>query len=211
MGKSKAVGKKIAALFMVLTAAGGGVYFFFFSPASLETLSAYLLEETNRYVFLLLMALFPLLGLPISVFLVLIGVIFGIGKGIVLASGVTLFHLVVSYGIAHSMLHPLLVRILHNSAVPVPRLPEEKRKRISFIFMVVPGLPYALKNYVLAMADIPFPQYLVIGWLAHLIVNTPFIVLGRGLVRIDPVILVGLGGLFLLGIGGYSLVKKRDS
>lgn len=195
---------------MASAAAGTVFYFLFFTDASLDTLSAYLQAEANRYVFLLLMALLPLLGLPISIFLVLIGVLFGIGKGIVLASGVTFFHLVTTYGIVHSMLRPLLVRILQSYALTIPQLPEEKRKRLSFTLMVVPGLPYALKNYMLAMADLPFRQYLAIGWLANLIVNVPFIVLGRGLVRVDPLVLAGLAVLLVLGIGAYSLLKKRD-
>ncbi|MBM9514034.1 hypothetical protein [Desulfogranum marinum] len=33
---------------------------------------------------------------------------------------------------------------------------------------------------------------------------------GRGLVRVDPVVLVGLAVLLVLGIGAYSLLKKRN-
>ena len=52
--------------------------------------------------------------------------------------------------------------------------------------MALPGLPYASKNYLLALAGLPLPLFLAIAWPIQALSGLPFLFLGRSAVNLDP-------------------------
>ncbi|MGW8161286.1 MAG: TVP38/TMEM64 family protein [Desulfobulbales bacterium] len=171
--------------------------------------SAWLTENTNPVVFTVLMALLPIAGIPISIFLVLVGMIFGIPLGIAVTGILILFHMTVTYYLVHSLFRPLVLRLLNRSHISVPWLPNRGNKRLAFIFMLIPGLPYAIKNYLLVLSGIPFLPYIIISWLAQFVLSLPFIMLGRAVMKMDPVILAVAISTILLGFGGQNYLRRR--
>jgi len=173
------------------------------NPAPL--VAKYLSRDTNAFVFAGLMAVLPLAGFPISIFLVLVGMVYGIIGGIFLTGAIMLFHLVVTYYLVHSLFRPLINRMLRKFEVEIPRLPGKDKKGLAFLFMITPGLPYSVKNYLFALTELPFVHFLLIAWLAQFGFSIPFIVLGKSVVQENLWILLLV---VLVLLAGYLLVWR---
>jgi len=181
----------------------------FSSANAPRLLCDYLQHDANSFVFALFMAVLPLIGIPISIFLVLVGIIYGMAGGMILTGACILLHLITTYYLVHSLFRPLVIRILQRVHLGIPRLPRSGGKRLGFFFMIFPGLPYAMKNYLFALTETPFRSYLLISWPAQFCLSIPFIILGRGLMEMDVKILLAAATIILLGMLGQQYVRRR--
>jgi uncharacterized membrane protein YdjX (TVP38/TMEM64 family) len=129
--------------------------------------------------FLLSMGLLPALGLPISPFLVLAGLKFGFPLAVALAGLATLLHLLIAFGVGRSVLRPVVAAFLRRHRRRLPTLARPGRRLPTFLFVVVPGLPYSFKNYLLALGDLPLAQYVGLVWTGQMAIALPFIGLGK--------------------------------
>ena len=170
-------------------------------------LNDFLNRSTNPLVFAALMAVLPIFGIPVSIFLVLVGMIFGITTGILVTGGLMLFHLVATWFLVHSLFRPLVLKMLNRTQVTPPRLPQKGKKRLALIFMLIPGLPYAVKNYLLALSGLPFPHYMAISWLTQFSLSIPFIILGKGVIQMDPLILGAGLVIIIFGFAGQHYLR----
>jgi len=178
-----------------------------YNPSAWVT--AYINEGTNGYVFAVLMALLPVAGIPISIFLVLVAMIFGLTGGIALTGALMFFHLAATYYLTHTLFRPLVMRLLSRYHVGVLKLPERGARRLAFIFMLFPGLPYSIKNYLLALSGLSFWEYVIIGWTAQFSLSIPFVLLGRAVIKMDPLILGIALALVILAIIGQNFLRRR--
>ncbi len=64
--------------------------------------------------------------------------------------------------------------------------------------MAVPGLSYALKNYLLPLSGIRFFSYMVCAWLTQGIMGIPFVIMGKAVVQWDMKLLVVAAGIVLV-------------
>ncbi|MGB5987517.1 MAG: hypothetical protein WBG37_19585, partial [Desulfobacterales bacterium] len=139
-------------------------------------LGAVVNEATSPALFILLYALLPMLGFPISLFLVLLGVKFGSANGVLIMFAVLPLHLLAAYGVVHTWLRELLLRLLKKRDLELPRIPKQHAASFSFLFMAVPGLSYSLKNYILPLAGVPARHFFLSGFLAQGFMGIPFVV-----------------------------------
>lgn len=135
--------------------------------------------NSNRMLFIGLMAVLPIFGVTIIIFLVFVGIKFGTLAGILISGVLMLFHMLIAYLISHSFLRPLVDRFIGERHWSRPRMPAGKRELYAVLFVAIPGLPYAVKNYLMALSGLPFLHYLAICWTVQLIMGIPFIVLGE--------------------------------
>jgi len=161
--------------------------------------------QTHAALFLLMFVLLPLVGFPISAFLILVGVKFGAWGGILTMLVGMPVHLVVSYLVANSFLRSLLTRCLENMNYRLPQLPRDRALWFSFIFMAVPGLPYTVKNYVLPLSGAPFRTYFLSGYLVQGVMAIPFIVAGDAAAGEQLVI---LAAIFAVMLAIYAVVHQ---
>jgi uncharacterized membrane protein YdjX (TVP38/TMEM64 family) len=106
-----------------------------------------------------LMALLPIAGFPIAIVYLVAGARFGpVGGGIVVAFA-TVVHLLGTYLIARSFLRAPLQRFIERRHLHFPSIPEDEQPAICLIAALVPGLPYVLRNYLLALAGVRFRYY----------------------------------------------------
>lgn len=155
-------------------------------------------------VFVALMAILPILGAPIAVFLVLVGMRFGIAAGILLSAVLMFLHMAVTYYLVNSLLRSWISRLLQRCKVSTPTLLHHYTTWQAVIFMLVPGVPYAVKNNLLALAGYRFAPYMAINWLTQYLHGIPLIVLGGAVVNLDLAI---LGVACLLLLLGYLLQR----
>lgn len=179
----------------------------YFEPDT--TLKNYLDNQVSPTLFLILMLLLPFLGFPLSPFLILVGMKFGIAIGITITALVMALHMIFTYYLVQLFLRDWTILLLKKIGIP---LPEEKMRLNNWqalLFMIIPGLPYAVKNCLLALSSISFGAYLLINWCTQFSLSIPFIIIGKAAIDVDPtVISVGLIFLLLIFLLQYMARKK---
>lgn len=179
----------------------------FFLPGDPQDWIAFFVSrDTRPWLFLVLMVLLPLVGFPITPFLLLVGLKFGPWRGLAITAGIFGVHLVISYLLTHSLLRPVLWKILAQTRYELPEIHHRRRVPFSLIFMAVPGLPYAVKNYALALLKVPLRVYLPIAWGVNLLLAVPFVGLGHSIIANPQLAWVFVA---LLGLGYLLALKMR--
>lgn len=161
--------------------------------------------RSHAGLFLLMFVLLPLVGFPISAFLVLIGVKFGTWYGVLLTLAVMPLHLLISFLVANSYLRSILQRCLETMSYRLPQIPEDRALWFSFVFMAVPGLPYTVKNYALPLSGAPFRYYFLSGYLVQGAMGIPFVVAG-GAVAGEHLVILAV--IFAVLLAVYALVHR---
>ncbi|MCJ8499013.1 TVP38/TMEM64 family protein [Desulfatitalea alkaliphila] len=199
--------RTIAALMILLAVVATLVWL---NAGDLDELWQGIVNDKTHVAFILgLYLVLPLIGFPITVFLLLLGTHFDVATGLFIMSVGMAAHLLMTFLVANSLLRPVLERYLFKAAHRMPQLPESGFVWPSILFMVVPGLSYTMKNYLLSLSGIPFLYYIAIGLPAQALLGIPIVVVGEFLEgrHLWWVLLV----LLLIGLG-YGLrywVKKR--
>lgn len=197
--------RAIAAVLVVLIGLAAAVACFISEDGFAGCLAFLLKGDTHAAVFIVLMSLLPIIGFPISLFLVLAGVKFGLAFGLVLAAVTMAVHQCVTFLVAHSMFQPYVDRFLGSNQWGTAKF-SRRQKFISLIlFAAIPGPPYAVKNYVLSLSGISFMHYLAIAWPVQWVTAVPLVAFGRYSLEINfTAVLVFLA---ILG-AGYFLVNR---
>ncbi len=112
--------------------------------------------------FIIAFLLLPLVGAPISIFLILTGIRFGFGWGMAVTAGCILFHHLVAYQLSHGLFRQKLRGYIEKKGHKVPST-KENALWFTTVFAVVPGAPYAFKLYLLSLTDVPFRIYFFVG------------------------------------------------
>ena len=157
------------------------------------------------------MVLLPNFGFPIVAFLVLAGAKFGLAGGLLVATATMPIHLLVSFLLVHSFLRPPLRSLLRKMGYGLSQIPEKRVVPFTVLFVAVPGLPYAVKNYGLALTGIPFRYYFWISLPINVVLSIPVIGLGTSAVQMDPGRFVFFAAIFVVGYLVMWWVKRKMS
>ena len=113
--------------------------------------------RVNGAVAFALLVVLPLVGFPVSVLHVAAGIRFGTAWGLVLVAGSIVLQLLASYALVH-VWRKKFARWLE----PVrKRIPETAHGTMCLFTMLLPGVPYFAKNYVLPLLGVPLRTYLL--------------------------------------------------
>lgn len=118
-----------------------------------------LMQAVDPVLALLLMAVLPLFGFSIGVVYVIAGVKFGLVGGGLAIVAVTAVHLLGTHWIARSFLEKKLRRFLKKKHHAMPHAPDGAEMSLAAMVALVPGPPYFLRNYTLALSGIPLRRY----------------------------------------------------
>lgn len=153
--------------------------------------------------------LLPLLGFPVSILLLLVGVRFGLGWGMAIVTAGTLFHHYAAFHLTHGWFRDKLRSFLERMGYGIPAIKEKHRVWFTAVFAAVHGPPYFAKLYLLALTDIPLRVYLWIGAPVYILFSLVPVAAGAAVARFDPkwlYLAIALAVLFSL-IGLW--LKKR--
>ncbi|MEX2380767.1 MAG: hypothetical protein WD490_00135 [Opitutales bacterium] len=170
------------------------------------------LTHLHPALFLVAMCLLPVVGFPISAFYFYAGVTYGWGLGIPLCLGSLAMNMTLSYFVAQSLLRKPLSELLQRGGHELPHFRTGMNQfRATFLLRTVPGPPFPVQNYLLALAGIPFVIYLPVslatqGAIGSLVIFSS----DRLTLHLEPsVLIVGALVLFLLAGAGGSLFFRR--
>src|SRR5690606_37417341 len=106
-----------------------------------------------------LMAVLPVAGFPIAVVYLVAGARFGpLLRGGVVAA-VTAFHLLATYAVARSFLRGPIERFVQRRHRKLPEIPPDEHAAVALIVGLVPGVPYFVRNYLLALSGLRLRTY----------------------------------------------------
>lgn len=109
------------------------------------------------------MLVLPMLGFPISVLLVVIGLRFGLGWGAAISFGCIYLHHLAAWPLCRMRAGEPLRNWLRRKAGKMGEPGSASPVLFTAAFAAFHGPPYTLKLYLLALTSVPFPIYLWIG------------------------------------------------
>jgi len=202
--------KRSNALFWVATFAGIALMVVLFSVLDLKWLHANAQRLSGGIVFLLTVIL-PLVGVPVSALYVLAGAKFGVGWGLILTILAIALHLIGSWWIAHSWLKRPLEALMRKLGRTVPTVPEGEYVPVCLLVALLPGASYALKNYLLVLANVPFRSFFWTLLPAHFVHAALAILFGdfTGDMTTPKIIFLSIYTLVVIGLGHYVVRRLK--
>ena len=196
----------LAAGLTILLFATGFIYLL--SEAEAFKQAAGFLEKKIPWpLFVVLMFILPAIGFPFSIFLVLSGIKFGLAAGMVLMVLTIPVHMLISFWIANSFLRDRLISFLARHDYELPRAPVGRPAWFTILFIGLPGIPYAPKNYILALSGTPLSYFMGLGLPMHIVLGAPFLILGVSTVKAN--LLVSLGAMAAVGLGYLVFLRLK--
>lgn len=120
-------------------------------------------ERLNGGLVFALITLLPLAGFPITVAHAVAGARFGTGLGLALAAVSILLQLLISYGLVH-LFRDVFARRLHKVR---KQLPKGANGPVTLFTVLLPGVPYFAKNYVVPVMGVPLRTFLLWAFPVH--------------------------------------------
>lgn len=167
------------------------------------------LERVNPALAVVLMAVLPLAGFSIGIVYVVAGLKFGLVWGGLVIAGVTAVHLLGTHWIVRGFLRGPIERFLERRGYRLPEFPAGAERSLAAMVALVPGPPYFLRNYALALSGIPLGKYF---WPCLLIYTArSYVTLALGDLSGDPsrAGFVWLAGIFAVKIVICGLLIRR--
>jgi uncharacterized membrane protein YdjX (TVP38/TMEM64 family) len=123
-----------------------------------------LIRDTHPLYFVLLMSTLPLIGLPIAAFYLYAGSAYVWWQAWALCTLALGINISISYPIARYLLASPISALLAKYKRSLPEITAVNQFRMTFLVRAIPGMPYFMQNYILALFGVRFVPYLVISW-----------------------------------------------
>jgi len=152
---------------------------------------------------------FPLLGAPISVFLIATGLRFGFPMGVLVTFLSLIVHHLVAFRLAHGRWRKSVQSKIARKGRKIPDLAPQHQAGWTALFAAVAGPPYAIKLYLLALTNIRFRIYLGVGVPVYTLCSMPAVAAGAMAGRFNGW-WFSLGGVVIAtGVITTRLLRKR--
>ena len=144
-------------------------------------------ENTPVELFIPLMIFLPLVGVPLTFFLLLIGIKFGALNGLFLLEAIIPIHILIAYLLAIGVRNPIESFLVNRKNYQIPEVPEDKAFLFSFFTLTFPVFPYSVKLYLLPLAGVKFRYCFWLNWAIQGTMCIPFVLLGRSAADLNAV------------------------
>jgi uncharacterized membrane protein YdjX (TVP38/TMEM64 family) len=169
-----------------------------FTDITIESLAA-AIAQLDAIAVIPAMAILPAFGFPIVVVYLIAGARFGPVLGGCVVAFVTAVHLLLTFAITKTFLRRPLLRYLERRHLHFPEIPADEHAPVALIAALVPGLPYVVRNYVLALAGVRLRVYF---WVClPIYVARSYVTILLGDMSSDP------DGKKLIILGGVEVMK----
>jgi uncharacterized membrane protein YdjX (TVP38/TMEM64 family) len=162
-------------------------------------------ERLNGPLAFVLLTLLPLVGFPVSVLHVTAGIRFGAPLGLALVAASILLQLLASYGLVHwrRKYFERKFKDLRDEIPPGAHGP------VTLFTLLLPGVPYFAKNYVLPLAGVPLRTYLLWCLPIHIARSAIAVILGDESDHLTPARIAAMVCYFLVVLGASWWAYRR--
>lgn len=156
----------------------------------------------------------PLIPLPVSVFGLAAGLIFGPWFGFTLAALGSLTRAAGGYGVGRFMGNEKVERLLHRHVNTVHTSLKSNGFKTVLLVRLVPNLPFDFQNYILGSTGVAFVPYVMATILGTLPWMVCFVLVGNSVMEMDDmknvlIVLIGMGSIILLNLLLKVFLKKK--
>lgn len=166
-------------------------------------------EATPTPLFLVLMFVVPMTGLPLSIFLVTGAIKFGFWGCLLLTGAMIPLHLALSHLLATRFLRGPITALAARHGRDLTLTAYGDRMTFTLAVLLFPAFSYAVKNYLLALGGVHPVRYFLYSWPVHMLYSLPFVLVGAAVVTARPEYLAGgvMGGVFLVLVAYLASIK----
>lgn len=172
-------------------------------------------RKAGPVAFFTAMAVLPAVGFPLSGFTVIAGPVFGPTMGVAAVIACTILastvNVALCYWIAAYALRPSMVRLVRRLGYELPVLTPESASPVILLVRIVPGPPFFLQSYLLALARAPFRSYMIVSTLVPACYLSAAILMGDALERHDPWAVAVAVALFVVAGVVLHILRRRLS
>ena len=171
-----------------------------------RTVEAFALR-INPWLAFALLTFLPLLGFPVSVLHIAMGIRFGFAMGLALVGLSILIQLVASFAIVRCWNAPF-ARWLE----PIrQRIPQGAHSSVTLFTLLLPGVPFFVQNYTLPLIGVPLPTLLIWGVPIHFLRSIVTVGIGNQSLHFTREGLAGIAvyAVALLAALGWSYRRMR--
>jgi len=163
------------------------------------------LEAAPPLVFFGSMSLLCLLPIPITLFYVSAGPIYGVVPALLWIVPAVALNQFLGHRLANGILRPSIERLIESHGYTVPTVDGKAAQSLfTTVIRITPGFPYFLQNLILGIAGVERTRHLLISLPIQMFYATGFVVLGRS--AFEGRIGVAAGALALLV--GASVIAR---
>jgi len=123
----------------------------------------------------------PALWFPVSPFLILAGALYPLDVAIGGGLAALAVNMALTWLLSGRWLRPFFDRLATRLGRRPPELTRANMVRVTLLMRIAPGIPFALQNYLLGLARVPFVWYMGISLLPVYAYALGFILLGEAL------------------------------
>jgi uncharacterized membrane protein YdjX (TVP38/TMEM64 family) len=199
---------KIWAALIFVVLCGTGLYFLVRFDLY-QQITAVVNERTPAGLFIAAMLVLPMVGVPMSIFLFLLGIKFGMGWGLLILEVVMPLQILVAYGVVRIFRASLESYLVVKKGYQIPRVPPDRVLVFSVFFLAFPGVPYAPKLYLLPLAAVPFNYCFWLNWGIQGTLSIPFVMLGKSAADMNAALFGLTLALCLFLVLVLKWVRKR--
>jgi len=168
-------------------------------------------RRVPAWLLLVSFVVMPLFGLPISLFLLLVGLRFGFGWGLALTTVAIYFHNFAAYHIAHGLFRNRVRRWLVKQQFGLPAIKVRHQGWFTALFAAVHGPPYFVKLYALALTEVPLRIHLLYGAPTYILFAIPPLAFGNAFAQLGAGWLLAIFALGLLTLLAGRWIRGRYS
>ncbi len=186
---------------VVLVIVGG---FLLSRAVSIETVHEQA-DRLNAVVAFILLTLLPLVGFPVIPLHVTAGIRFGTTLGLVLVAISILIQLLASYGLVHWQRKYFAKKFKALRE----EIPPGAHVSVTLFTLLLPGVPFFAKNYVLPLIGVPLRTYLLWCFPIHVVRSAIGVIFGDESDHLTPARIAAMVGYGLAIIAGSWWAFRR--
>lgn len=161
-------------------------------------------KTLNGPMVFILMTILPLLGFPVGVLHILAGIRWGVGTGLALTIVSIFLQLLASYGLVR-LFGSFFARRLEKVR---ERIPEGAHGSVTVFTLLLPGMPYFAKNYVLPLIGVPLHTYLLWCFPIHAVRSVAGVAFGEFSEELTPGKILAFAA-YAAAVGGTCALAFR--
>jgi uncharacterized membrane protein YdjX (TVP38/TMEM64 family) len=166
------------------------------------------LKAAPPWIFGVFISVLPLVGFSITLVNVVVGARFGGLAGLTWIAAATAVHLIGSHVIARTVLRRPVEAWIKRRKYRLPRYAKDEPVALTLLGALVPGLPYAVRNYLLAASGVPFRIFFLVCWPVYVARSAVAILLGTWAEELTTGRAVVLAAIFVFKLTVCAVVVR---
>jgi uncharacterized membrane protein YdjX (TVP38/TMEM64 family) len=162
----------------------------------------------NPLLFFALLAILPLLFVPLTPFFLVAGATFPTWMALLGSATALAANCLLNYGLARAGWLRWMRRWVSRSETTLLHDNPRRILQVATLIKLAPGLPTVVKNSILAVSGMPFLWYFILSWGLSMIYAVILIVLGDSIVEADLSQMV-IAVIALATLGAAMLLARR--